>query len=248
MKKILSLIFVLIIIISSVTLSSCDDKEIQHNNGDEIEKLADKTPYQAYKESFDHISTATSFEMLITTNYVMKYLDNVDSNVKLESYKTDGVTAYYSSKYDNEIVEERWYVDGVMYSVQDGNKKKTQVSAESFKKDYSMDIARYVISLEESSFSDSKFVFEDGVYYITLELMQDKYIAYMGMNTSSSGLCKIGFDSQGNIISLKVSGVYTSHGGVDIETEQTVEFKNIGSTSAKSAPADKDSFSAVLAE
>lgn len=253
MKKILSLLMILTLVISMFALASCD------NNGDGnpdvdaegLETLNGKTPEQIYEASMDALKLADEYE--IVTNQVIKMGFEGQSFTMNQSVvsKIDGDNSYSKITDDMSNQEsETWYVDGVVYSKEGNNKVKTNLDKEEYMQQYmGKDPSEStLLDIPESWFKDIRFFEKDGLYTMEFVISAEEYnelFANLGLGMASVNddvVYVVYFDKDGNLskiiteFTINVQGV-----SADCVSTSNVTLTDVTIT----APADADSYTYV---
>ena len=233
MKKITSLVLVIIMTFSLFAFASCGNK---------------RSPLDEYKQAFEKIKAMTAYDIEIVTEYAADYAGSVENTVMLEVYRTDGETAYYNRKYNGTAVTECWYTGGIYYSINEGDKEKNAISKEQYALNYAIGSSDVIFAIDDSAFEGKKFNKKDGVSYVSVDITPEEYAAFSGITINDNAVCTIGFDKEGEIVSFAVKAQYTASNGVVVDVNRTINFKKFSDVAPITAPVDAHTYRVAPAE
>ena len=175
MKKIISIILTLTLLISTLSLVSC----AKVKDGDTVERLATKTPSELYTSEMNAIAKAFVYSITTTQVITQTTASGTKTTTDTVINETDGYNAYSKTESDTNPSSnvEAWCVDGTLYTVLMGKKGKTSYSLDNFISKYmSANVLNSsVIRLNNDSFGDAIFVRKDGFWTVKLTLSADYY-------------------------------------------------------------------------
>ena len=253
MKKILSLLMALTLVISMFALASCDNNDDGNPDVDAegLETLNGKTPEQIYGASMEAIKLADEYE--IVSNQVIKMGYEGESftmNQRVVS-KIDGDNSYSKITDDMSNQEsETWYVDGVVYAKEGNNKIKTNLDKEEYMQQYmgKDPTESTLLDIPESWFKDIRFFEKDGLYTMEFVISAEEYnelFANLGLGVASVNddvVYTVYFDKGGNLSKIITEFTINVQGfSADCVSTSDVTLTDVTVT----APADADSYTYV---
>jgi hypothetical protein len=96
--------------------------------------------------------------------------------------------------------------------------------------------------LKDTYFTDAKFVKLENGYKLEFSITKEDYAEYDQAALADAPLYVITYDDKGNILSAVLSVICGASDGATIEEITETEFKECGTSSAISAPADADTY------
>lgn len=159
MKRILSIILALTIILSTLSLISCD----KTRDGETLERLATKTPFELYTAEKASVSKANHYT--ITTTKVITQSTAMGGGVSTETTLTklggDNAYAKITNSKSPSATTEAWFIaeEGLTYTSTYESKTKYPSSLSSFTKSYLNRNAADVImiNVDEEVFEEKNF-------------------------------------------------------------------------------------------
>ena len=245
MKKFLSLILAFVMIAFTFTACNKSPKgsETLQPSDVGLVTLADKTPKEAYDAAVAKINSMTVYDVEIKSAYTTSYLENSATTNVIEKYVTDGTTYFFSKEDDAGSSIKMWHINGVAYSSQGEFNERLDISLDDYKYNYFISGSGLIFSIDESAFTDVKFIQEDENYVLNLTITPENYYKIAFDSISENAICKIVFDSQANILSFGIVARTTRpESGYNLELDRKVEFKSIDSNVTVSLPENLDSF------
>ena len=205
MKKLISLLLMLALLISSLALVSCDEfdsdadkegssvKNPSNSDDDDDEEssskkpktketLADKTPEELYELAMEKLEDTDEFSItstqLITINYEGQSLDMTQTMIQ----KFNGDDGYVKTMSDNTLNYETWYVDGVSYVNMEGYKIKCALSKEDYMEQYMEADPQEstLLDIPESWFTDIKFTKSGSDWVLKFDVDADQLNNLLG--------------------------------------------------------------------
>lgn len=223
MKKLLSILLCLSLLLCTLSLVACTGDDITNT-------LGGKTPEELYEISKQSLKEATSYHV----NSVQDITMTSDSNDQTQTIKMqqtieskiNGDDSYIKTYNDMESTAnaEAWYVDGVLYTSVAGLKVKKAISKSEYLEDY-MQIdpsESTLLDIPESWFENIQFEKEGDSWVLNFNVSGEKYtevfgnIGLTGASINGDVVYKMYFDKDGNIEKLfasfdfEMSG-YTAH-------------------------------------
>lgn len=243
MKRFISLLLALTLVLSILALVSCkgDDND---NDNNTVKTLAGKTPAELYELSKEKLDSATKYSVH-TTQLITISGKTVNQTI---TNKVD-IDNSYVEMYNDTTTDANmkvWYVDGIMYMDTSLGKSKCEYSKEQYIEDYIEDnpSESTFLDIPESWFSGVKFEKENEVWVLNLVISASKYnelLDNINLDGSITGdvVYKVYFDTDGNINKITTSFDMNVSGTL-AHCDQTsyVTFDDVTVT----APADADSY------
>ncbi len=260
MKRILAII--LILIITSSLFVSCGEKEegtssstsqTTQNTGngggaavDELDKLAGKTPKELYDATVSALDAMSEYHVAFKQTSKVNFGNEPIVSENTDEYKVNGNNAYIKYVSASAKTEELWLVDGTLYRSTSAGKDKSKMDATTFASRYLLDMGTVIFPLADTYFTDAKFVKEENGYKLEISITKEDYAQYAQAELADDALYVISYDDKGNILSTKMSVAYSASNSVTIEYITDIEFKECGTSSAISVPADADAYRNAL--
>ena len=249
MKKLLSALLSVIMIVSLLALTSCGG-----GDGNQVETLNGKTPEEVYQASLETAKNLTSFSMTADQVITMTMGEEKMEMTQTVISKLDGHNSY--SKIANSMggSAETWYVDDVLYTVSGNQKIKVNIAWEDYVAEYMPEGAtaeNAIMNVPEDWFVDGmKFnKVDDGRYCLNFDVDSEKVIDYMSesfgsmfgaINAVGNFKYEMYFDENGNFSECNISAELEME-GVTATIVSSSKITDINSTTV-TAPTDADSF------
>ena len=209
MKRIISLLLALTLVLSMLALVSCKGSN-NDNDGNTVEALAGKTPRELYELSKEKLAATAKYsiisEQVITVSDV-----TVNQTV---TRKLDGDNCYFETYNDTatDANMKIWYVDGIMYMDTSQGKSKCEYTKEQYMEDYMEEdpSESTLLDIPESWFVDVKFEKEGESWVLNLVISAAKYnelLANTNLGSTINGdvVYKVYFDTDGNMGKITTS-------------------------------------------
>ena len=231
MKKLLSLLLVLILALG--VLVACDSTETGGNDDKDtsdggstdggetdggkteegLKELAGKTPEELYAETLEKLASYTLFKSETTQDIALSIEGQTFEMVQTVTSVLDGKNSYFRSYAKNidgsEIVNEGYYVDGMLYNAT--NKLVVELPYEDYVRDYlgGEEGESLLLNIPESWFSDIRFVEKDGLYSLVFTISGDKYEEFFtksGLTETADEISdvtySVNFDKDGELVDI----------------------------------------------
>ena len=263
MKKLLSVLFVFTLLVSTLALASCDGGSSGGGSGrkNEVEELNGKTPEEIYEAAAEALAEAPSYE--VVSSQVIEMTATYEGETETMEMVQEVVTRVNGDNTYSKIVSENpyantsmeaWYVDGVVYANSDGTKVKTNLTKEEYMEQYmNADPSEStLLDIPKSWFEDIKFEEDDGEYSVEFVISEEKYNELLGnlgldiVAIDGDVEYTVYFDEDGNLTHILTEfDMDVSAMGVGVEAH-CVSTSVIKMSDVKvTAPADADSYRLV---
>lgn len=223
MKKLVVLLFCLVLVFSTVILTACDDVVSWINGGGETtdggdegeinpKKLNGKTPEQVYARAQQVLAESTTYECVTDQVITISADDETMTMNQSVLIRVNGNNSYLKTENDLSPAAEyeSWYVDNVCYVFMSGYKYKMEISLEEYTQEYmgGDSTESTLLQIPEDSFADTIFE-QDGDYYvIRFEFDEEVYneiLANMGLGEADiigDVEYSVYFDAEGNLVKM----------------------------------------------
>ena len=245
MKKILSLLLVLVMTCSMLLFVSCSDN-------DSVETLNGKTAQELYNEALNKVKGLTNYTM--TAEQVIT-VQNQTVNQTVIS-KVVGEDLYVKTNNDSapSANMEAWYVGEMFYAIMGGVKAKANITKEEYREKFMPEGASgsdALMNIPADWFVDTKFIQEsENSYYIEFIVSGEEYLKYFKSTALASYVdgvddisYKVYFDAKGNLGDI-VTELDAVIEGSDTHIISTSKITSIGTTTIV-PPSNTDSFQDV---
>lgn len=249
MKRILSLTLAFALLLSALSLISCGKVK----DGDTVERLATKTPYELYTSERSVLIKASEYSLVTTQTNLQEFDGTSKSATRTSINKLSGNNSYakVTNDSDSSLNREAWYIDGVRYTSMFGKKTKSDYNQTSFYNEYmaANSPLTTMIMLEESMFDGKVFERSEGYWVLSLTLSAEWYMQQLNSVSASGNVLpnvmsgdvtyKLYFNDSGKIQKIFTAyDVNTSEFKAHYETTTEVELDNV----TVSAPADASKY------
>ena len=252
MKKILSIILALTTILSTLHLISCGKAK----DGETLERLATKTPYELYTAERASIGKANHYT--ITTTKVITQSTAMGGGVSTETTLTklggDNAYAKITNSKSPSATTEAWFIaeEGLTYASTSEDKTRYSDSLSGFTKNYLNRNASDLIMLNvgEEVFEEKKFE-RSGDYWVVSFVLTDEAYQNFIINVFTTGIFDISSLPEGDVTykiyftdSGKLAKTVTSYdvssmsGGSHCEITTEINLSDVSVT----PPADASSY------
>ena len=210
MKKILSLILVMILAFSVIALAAC-----QPADDGTIDTLAGKTPEELYQLSQEKLREATSYSVYSAQVITMTYGGQSMVMNQTVNSKVNGDNTY--SKVENDTSPannmEAWYIDGTVYGITQGMKIKSNITKEEYMEKYmgTDPSESTLLDIPQSWFENIVFEKEGDGWALNFVVSGEKYtqvfknIGLQGATISGDVNYKMIFTADGELVKLVTS-------------------------------------------
>lgn len=243
MKRIISLLLALTLVLSMLALVSCKGGD-NDNDNNTVETLAGKTPRELYEFYKEQLAVATKY--YVSTAQVITVSD-VTANQTIIN-KLDGDNCYVEMHNDTTTAANMkiWYVDGIMYMDTSLGKSKCEYTKEQYLADYMDDdpSENTLLNIPESWFRDVKFEKENETWVLNFVISASKYNELfdninIGGSINGNVVYKVYFDTNGNMNKVTTSFDMTVSGSsAHCDQVSLITFDDVTIT----APSDADSY------
>ena len=251
MKRILAII--LILIMTASLFVSCNkngegtQSSTSHSNqgsedadvavGDKVDKLAGKTPKEMYDATLRALEAMSEYHIVFKMTNKVNFGGEPLVSESSEEYIVNGSNSYKKYVSYSDEIEEIWFVDGMTYRSTSAGKDKSNSGTQTI-----LPMDAVIFPLKDTYFTDAKFVkLEDG-YKLEISINKEDYAEYAWGELADAPLYVLTYDDKGNILSASLSVIYGASNSATIEEITQTEFKECGTSSEISAPADADTY------
>ena len=265
MKRIIAILLMLFVVLS---LSSCfetkdpieteaTEKETNETQGEtaeqtEFETLVGKTPLEAHKEAVRFLSEIDNYELVIDYKSELDYGESPTKYSYVTSFKKNGTDLYYEYEENGEKLTEQYYVGGVIYYSNSGNKEKIEVTQEEYEQNMGEPVDGMLIALEDKYFDGIKFKKEIGgygeeLYVLNITILAEDYKKYTGVAVSEDATYDVYFSMDAKLVATRITTTQMVYGTFEVKDEVLNTLKNVGALDQISVPSDADSYRTPIA-
>ena len=243
LKKILAVILSLLLVVSLGSCNTTEPSQESESSESEAQTGASKTPLEAYRAAEEQLKNITNYEMAMTYASHVTYNGAVMDSKTETLYKVDGDDVYYSYSENGEMLSERWFVDGYLYQSSEISKEKTAMSVEQYKSELGTPAdSNLLLAFEDGAFEGIAWANADDLYALTFEISVEDYQKYVGSDIIEPAAYVIYFDSALNLVRINMTSKQSVYGMFLVEGSTDIYLKNVGTTTAISAPEDSDEY------
>ena len=261
MKRIIA---ILTVIFTVFTLSSCfadsgsnaTDTDAQGTQKEtsaqtEFETLAGKTPLEAHRGAEKYLEQLSNYELVIDCLSELDYGESPTKYSYTTSFKKNGSDLYYEYEEEGQKLTEQYYVDGVIYYSNSGNKEKIEVSVEEYEENMGQPVDEVLIPVSDKHFEGLKFEKDSAAgeerYVLRITLSPEDYKEYTGVEISADATYEVFFLKDCKLVASRIKNTQMVYGTFELKGIIYNELNNVGNISAVALPSDADSYRTPIA-
>lgn len=247
MKKILSLLMALLMIL---TLIGCTNKEENKDTKDTAETakkgfptLNGKDSKELYTAAIDYVTALQNYEIDVYTTYKMTFEGETTEEAHHTLHKCSGDSFYYL--YESGANKEFFLHDGTMlYKKVNNVNEKVDISYSDFMESWgSITEEEMLIELSESKISNKLFVSEGEEYYLDFLIKEEEYYELTGGSVASPVKYRVYFDKDGTLTHFERTLSFYYYEEMLVEDTTKIYIKNVNQVQKMETPENADLYS-----